>query len=116
MDSNRESARRSRLRKQMHLDDLTAQLSQIKKENGHILAILDLSTEQYLGVEYENSVLRTQMMELTSRLDSLNEILQYMNLNSGEQHMYMSDSFNNPWSFLCMNQPVMAASSNMMIQ
>lgn len=84
MLSNRESARRSRQRKQKHLDDLTAQASQLRKENAQIVTALNVTTQHYLGVEAENSVLRTQMMELTQRLQSLNEILNCMNAASSE--------------------------------
>lgn len=84
MLSNRESARRSRQRKQKHLDDLTAQASQLRKENAQIVTALNVTTQHYLGVEAENSVLRTQMMELTHRLQSLNEILNCMNAASRE--------------------------------
>ncbi|KAL0325775.1 UNVERIFIED_CONTAM: bZIP transcription factor 44 [Sesamum radiatum] len=79
MQSNRESARRSRLRKQKHLDDLMAQVAQLKKENGQILSSINVTTQHYVNVEAENSVLRAQMMELTQRLQSLNEILNYIN-------------------------------------
>ncbi|XP_020573917.1 bZIP transcription factor 11-like [Phalaenopsis equestris] len=100
MLSNRESARRSRLRKQKHLDDLMAQVSQLKKDNGQIITTLNLRTQHYLVVEAENSVLRTQTMELCSRLSSLNEILHCI---GGETQ--------SPWNFLSMNQqPVMASS------
>ncbi|WOL17526.1 bZIP transcription factor 11-like [Canna indica] len=79
MISNRESARRSRMRKQKKLDDLAAQVGQLRKENGHILRSLSFITQQYFAVEAENSVLRTQMMELGSRLQSLGEILHCLN-------------------------------------
>ncbi|CAL9755116.1 unnamed protein product, partial [Musa acuminata subsp. burmannicoides] len=75
MISNRESARRSRMRKQKHLDDLTAQLNQLRKENSRILTSLTLTTRHHSAVEAENSVLRTQMVELGNRLQSLSEIL-----------------------------------------
>jgi bZIP transcription factor len=83
MLSNRESARRSRLRKQKHLDDLTAQVDQIKKENGQIMRALNMTTQSYFAVEAENSVLRTQHLELSNRLQSLHEIAFYMSGNGG---------------------------------
>ncbi|XP_057794144.1 bZIP transcription factor 44-like [Salvia miltiorrhiza] len=82
MQSNRESARRSRMRKQKHLDDLMAQAAQLRKENAQILSSVGATTQHYVNVEAENSVLRAQMMELTHRLGSLNEILSYINSNS----------------------------------
>ncbi|XP_073125784.1 bZIP transcription factor 44-like [Henckelia pumila] len=79
MESNRESARRSRMRKQKHLDDLLAQVAQIKKENNQILSDINITTQHFLNVESENSVLRAQMLELSQRLHSLNEILGHIN-------------------------------------
>ncbi|XP_074581015.1 bZIP transcription factor 44-like [Curcuma longa] len=77
--SNRESARRSRMRKQKHLDDLTAQVNQLREDNSQISTYLSLTTQQYFAMEAENSVLRTQMMELSDRLQSLYEILYCLN-------------------------------------
>ncbi|KAG6509656.1 bZIP transcription factor 44-like [Zingiber officinale] len=77
--SNRESAKRSRMRKQKHLDDLTAQVNQLRKDNSQISTYLSLTTQQYFAMETENSVLRTQMMELNNRLQSLYEILFCLN-------------------------------------
>ncbi|XP_042398574.1 bZIP transcription factor 11-like [Zingiber officinale] len=74
MLSNRESARRSRLRKQKHMQDLTAQVGRLRKENGQILVALDATAQLYAGVEAENTVLRAQAEELSARLKSLNEI------------------------------------------
>lgn len=121
MLSNRESARRSRMRKQKHLDDLMSQVVQLRRENGDILTAYKLTTQQYITVEAENSVLRTQMAELNSRLQSLSEILEYMNsMNSAAVGGYLCDatsppplpivdSFMNPWSLLAANQPIMAS-------
>ncbi|KAG6522815.1 hypothetical protein ZIOFF_019970 [Zingiber officinale] len=110
MISNRESARRSRMRKQKHLDGLTEQVNQLRKENGQSLAYLTLTTEQYFVMEAENSVLRTQMMELSNRLQYLNEILHCLNESSGLRHdgPWMNDSITNPWN-LCMNHPITAS-------
>ncbi|CAN0909183.1 bZIP transcription factor 44 [Linum grandiflorum] len=78
MVSNRESARRSRMRKQKHLDDLTAQVDQLRKENGQIVASISVTTQHFLSLDADNSVLRAQVGELSHRLDSLNEILQFL--------------------------------------
>lgn len=67
------------MRKQKHLDDLMAQVAQLRKENGQILSSVNVTTQHFVNVEAENSVLRAQMMELTHRLQSLNEILNYVN-------------------------------------
>jgi len=115
MQSNRESARKSRMKKQKHLDDLMAQVSELRKENGQILTTLNITTQQLLVVDAENSVLRTQMMELSARLQSLNEILHCMNANNTSTHElfpdgpHFSDSFINPWNPVFTNQPIMAS-------
>ncbi|XP_026661315.2 bZIP transcription factor 11-like [Phoenix dactylifera] len=110
MLSNRESARRSRVRKKKHLDDLGAQARQLRQENSRILTALNLATKRYLAVEAENSVLRTQMMELSSRLQSLDDILHLLNggFSSSHGHQF-SDGFCSPWNSTYMNQPTMAS-------
>ncbi|KAE9447327.1 hypothetical protein C3L33_20808, partial [Rhododendron williamsianum] len=81
--SNRESARRSRMRKQRHLDDLTAQVAELRKENNRIITSVSVTTQQFLSVEGENSILRAQVAELSHRLQSLNEIASFVNLSGG---------------------------------
>ncbi|MBA0872627.1 hypothetical protein Goshw_017568, partial [Gossypium schwendimanii] len=55
MISNRESARRSRMRKQKHLDDLMTQLTQLQKQNHEILTKINFTTQHLLNAESENS-------------------------------------------------------------
>ena len=114
MQSNRESARRSRMRKQQHLDDLMAQVAQLRKENNQILTSINITTQHFMNVESENSVLKAQMGELSQRLESLDEILGY--INGGVGHgggletppVAAQNSFINPWNMLHVNQPIMA--------
>ncbi|KAJ0265405.1 bZIP transcription factor 2 [Hirschfeldia incana] len=75
MLSNRESARRSRMRKQKHVDDLTAQINQLSNDNRQILTSLNVTTQLYMKIQAENSILTAQMSELSTRLESLNEIV-----------------------------------------
>ncbi|GLU04491.1 hypothetical protein SLE2022_216340 [Rubroshorea leprosula] len=113
MQSNRESARRSRMRRQKHLDDLVAQASQLRKDNNQILSNINLTTQHYGNVEAENSILRAQVMELNQRLDSLNEILSFNNtsnwLYENEGFEQSFDSFMNPLSMPYLSQPIMAS-------
>ncbi|XP_008784951.2 LOW QUALITY PROTEIN: bZIP transcription factor 11-like [Phoenix dactylifera] len=119
MLSNRESARRSRMRKQKHLDDLMAQVGHLRKENSQILTALNITTQNYLDVEAQNSVLRTQMMELNARLQSLDEILCYMNGGGNDGFGFgllsnvldvTDDGFMRPWSLMAGScQPIMAS-------
>ncbi|GLT57989.1 hypothetical protein SLA2020_309180 [Shorea laevis] len=112
-ESNRESARRSRMRKQKHLDDLMAQASQLRKDNNQILSTINISTQHYVKLEAENSILRAQMVELSQRLDSLNEILSLINTSNGiygnEGFEQNFDSFINPLNMPYLNQPIMAS-------
>lgn len=136
MQSNRESARRSRQRKQNHLDELMAQAAQLRKENNQIITTTNLTTQQFVKVEAENSVLRAQMDELTQRLQSLNDILHYINTTTtaaaataaattgidgvfemdnlfgldDHQSSYMNNNNNNnnSWNMMYPNQPIMA--------
>lgn len=122
MQSNRESARRSRMRKQQHLDDLMGQVTQLRKENNQILTSINITTQHLMNVEAENSVLKAQMEELSQRLESLTEILNYINSSNGvfethepnntllHHHQASADhnSFINPWNLLYVNQPIMA--------
>lgn len=73
--SNRDSARRSRMRKQKHLDELLAQEKQVHEENKRLRQIIDGASQMYLNFSSENYVLRAQVSELTSRLQSLNSVL-----------------------------------------
>lgn len=78
-DSNRESARRSRLRKQQQLDDLTLQVKQLKDQHKQLSMAMSITSQNLGAVQAQNSVLQTQKMELESRLCALTEILLYMN-------------------------------------
>lgn len=83
MISNRESARRSRMRKQKHLDDLASLVTQLRNDNHQILASLNLTTHKCLTLESHNSVLRAQVNELSHWLESLNQIIDFLNATNG---------------------------------
>lgn len=112
------------MRKQKHLDDLTAEVAQMSKENHQIFNRLNVSTQHYVKVEAENSVLRAQMMELSQRLQALNEILNHTTTTSASAAgscMFEADEFqfaegflNNSWNLMGANQlPIMAAAEMM---
>ncbi|GMJ02682.1 basic leucine-zipper 44 [Hibiscus trionum] len=119
MESNRESARRSRMRKQKHLDDLMAELSLLRKDNYQILTSISFITHQYLNMEADNSVLRAQVMELSQRLDSLNQILNYLNNPPISNGVYESEAFEtspesfttfiHPFNLPYLNQPIVVS-------
>ncbi|CAH2076812.1 unnamed protein product [Thlaspi arvense] len=117
MLSNRESARRSRMKKQKLLDDLTAQVNHLKKENSEIVTSVSITTQHYLTVEAENSVLRAQLDELSHRLESLNDIIGFLDNTNGicsnplsgpEPDDFLVNQMN--MNMFYMNQPLMASS------
>ncbi|XP_065868561.1 bZIP transcription factor 44-like [Euphorbia lathyris] len=124
MISNRESARRSRMRKQKHLDDLTAQISQLRKENQQLITSINITTQHFLNIDSDNSILRAQVGELTHRLQSLNEIINFLTANNTllEDELNdgvfvaepVADSFMNPlmnMGYHLNNHPIMASAS-----
>lgn len=75
MESNRESARLSRVKKQKYMDDLTAEAAHLSHLNNHISNSVNATTQQCVKIEVQNSVLRAHIMELSHRLHSLKQIL-----------------------------------------
>jgi hypothetical protein len=111
------------MRKQRHLDDLTALVAQLRKENNRIITSVSVTTQQFLNVEGENSILRAQVAELSHRLQSLNEIVGFMNLSGGNgflgtEEPYGTEFFDgfvntNSWNYVCTNQPIMASAETL---
>lgn len=64
MISNRESARRSRMRKQKHLDELWSQVVWLRNENHQLMDKLSHVSESHDRVVQENVQLREQASEL----------------------------------------------------
>ncbi|CAN8271194.1 unnamed protein product [Cochlearia groenlandica] len=127
MLSNRESARRSRMRKQKHVDDLTAQINQISSDNRQILTNLTVTSQLYMKIQAENSVLTAQMTELSNRLESLTEIVDLVTMKTNGVDQIDGCGFddrtagincdyydNNHWvGSVYSNQPIMANEMNM---
>ncbi|XP_020241075.1 bZIP transcription factor 53-like [Asparagus officinalis] len=113
MISNRESARRSRMKKQQRLDDLMNQVAHLKNENSQILMQINLITQQFLLLDGDNTVLRTQVMELTERLRSLNSVLLFVEEFSGlaMDIPEIPDPLLKPWQLPCPAQPIMASAN-----
>lgn len=75
MLSNRESARRSRLRKQLRLDALSAEVAHLRAENGQILNNFNITSQHYAHITEENSLLRSHALELRHKLQSLHQTI-----------------------------------------
>lgn len=72
MTSNRLSARKTRMKKQQYVDDLTALAGQLKQENEAVRASASVALEQCRLLEQENRVLMAHARELCSVLQLRN--------------------------------------------
>ncbi|KAG6527527.1 hypothetical protein ZIOFF_009638 [Zingiber officinale] len=73
--SNRESARRSRMRKQQHLQDVATQAADLARHNAEMAAQVEALSQHHRRLEAENGELRAQAAELAERLWSLSGVL-----------------------------------------
>lgn len=73
--SNRESARRSRMKKQQHVDEQTGQVGQLQNNRKMLMLKIVEVTDLFVGLTSANNVLRAQLAELTDRLYSLNSVI-----------------------------------------
>lgn len=71
MISNRESARRSRMRKQRHLDELWSQLLRLRTENHNLIDRLNHVLESHDKVVQENVRLKEEASDLRRMLTDL---------------------------------------------
>lgn len=71
MISNRESARRSRMRKQKHLDELWSQVVWLRNENHQLLDKLNHVSERHDQVLQENAQLKEEASELRQMLTGM---------------------------------------------
>ncbi|KAI5074052.1 hypothetical protein GOP47_0012065 [Adiantum capillus-veneris] len=75
MLSNRESARRSRLRKQQHLDELRSHVAQLRAQNSQMLSSFSLTSKHYAQVAEENRILRSEAINMSHQLQSLHDAM-----------------------------------------
>ncbi|GLT43131.1 hypothetical protein SLA2020_171020 [Shorea laevis] len=110
-ESNRESARRSRMGKQKQREDLINEITALQNENSQLVQRISTASQRYNEMEAANDVLRAQAMELTERLRSLNSVLQLAEDVSGTpvDIPEIPVSFMEPWQLTCPVQPIMAS-------
>ncbi|KAG6538236.1 hypothetical protein ZIOFF_003348 [Zingiber officinale] len=110
MLSNRESAKRSRMKKQQQLDDLTNQVSELKSQNEQLLLQVHLLTQQNMFMESDNVILRTELNSLKERLLFLNSTIRSMEQISGISIDVLTapDPLLMPWQLPCPFQLIMA--------
>ncbi|XP_010552351.1 PREDICTED: basic leucine zipper 43-like [Tarenaya hassleriana] len=69
--SNRESARRSRMRKQRHLDELLSQVMYLMNQNHQLLEKLNHASESHEKVLQENARLKEEATELRQMITDM---------------------------------------------
>lgn len=75
MNSNRESARRSRWRKKRHLADLKDKVNQLEMENQELKNLLGLALHQCHAIGEDNQRLISESIALSAKLSNLYGIL-----------------------------------------
>ncbi|KAJ1430371.1 Basic-leucine zipper domain [Sesbania bispinosa] len=78
MQSNRESARRSRCRKKKHLENLTNQVNRLRIQNRELKNRLAFTMHQHLLLSLQNDQLRSESVNLLAKLSDLCGILNSM--------------------------------------
>ncbi|ESW35169.1 hypothetical protein PHAVU_001G212800 [Phaseolus vulgaris] len=113
MLSNRESARRSRMRKQKQLEDLTDEVSRLQGANKKLVENIKAKEEACAETEAGNSILRVQTMELTERLRFLNSILEIAEEVGGlsVEIPDIPDPLLKPWQIPHPTQAIMATAN-----
>ncbi|KAJ8640772.1 hypothetical protein MRB53_017466 [Persea americana] len=80
MISNRESARRSRMRKQRHLEELRTQLTRIRSENREISNRVAVLSHHSRLLRRDNGRLLTEAVILRQRLSDIRRVLIFQQL------------------------------------
>lgn len=88
MVSNRESARRSRRRKQAHLADLECQVEQLRGEQSSLFKQLSNAAQQLKGATSDNRVLKSDMGALRAKVKLVEDMVaRGSSLNSSLNHL-----------------------------
>ncbi|KAJ0243590.1 hypothetical protein HA466_0196240 [Hirschfeldia incana] len=92
MVSNRESARRSRMRKQRHLDELLSQVAWLRSENQQILDKLNQASNSNDLVLQENLSLKEENLALHQVITSMKKLTRAGGGNKSNNGRYCSSS------------------------
>ncbi|XP_019168656.1 PREDICTED: bZIP transcription factor 53-like [Ipomoea nil] len=98
MISNRESARRSRMKKQKRVEELTLEVGRLQAANSAIVGRIDDISKKYEVMAIEKSVLKAQEVELSERLKYLNDVMK--NTGVGDSGNAAADPLMTPWQIL----------------
>ncbi|KAF3323937.1 G-box-binding factor 2 [Carex littledalei] len=75
MKSNRESARRSRMRKRIHLEELKIQFDQLQAQNCDLRSQLGFVLNRYSLIRHENRRLQIEALLFKRRLDEAQALI-----------------------------------------
>ncbi|XP_042473620.1 light-inducible protein CPRF2-like isoform X1 [Zingiber officinale] len=89
MISNRESARRSRRRKQTHLSELEGQVSQLRIENSSLLKRLTDINQKFSVAAVDNRILKADVETLRAKVKMAEETVKRV---TGVSHLYPINS------------------------
>ncbi|KAI3683936.1 hypothetical protein L1987_84451 [Smallanthus sonchifolius] len=94
--SNRESAKRSRMKRDQHMKDLNDQIFYFAKKRDEMLLKMEGIMHEYTAMEMENMVLSSQKQELEKRLEYAKSVCGWC---EGDGHMSISTigGFQEPW-------------------
>nr|XP_043617628.1 basic leucine zipper 43-like [Erigeron canadensis] len=96
MISNRESARRSRMRKQKHLDELWSQVIWLRNENHQLINKLNGFSETHDRVVQENTQLKEEVSELRKMVTDMQLNGTYSSLRDLDDDINCNDhAYNN---------------------
>ncbi|KAL0915795.1 hypothetical protein M5K25_013251 [Dendrobium thyrsiflorum] len=79
--SNRESARRSRMRKQRHLEDLRSRVGRLRLENHALSDRIAAISGSSVVLAHQNDLLRSEITALHRRLSDIRRILFHRQLH-----------------------------------
>ncbi|KAI4316176.1 hypothetical protein L6164_024181 [Bauhinia variegata] len=94
--SNRESARRSRRRKQAHLTDLELQAEQLRVENAALYKQLTDASQQYRDADTNNRVLKSDVEALRAKVKLAEDMVARGSLNNLNQQLYQANLSTTP--------------------
>ncbi|XP_059644861.1 basic leucine zipper 9 [Cornus florida] len=87
MVSNRESARRSRKRKQAHLADLELQVEQLRGENANLFKRFTDATQQFKDASTNNRVLKSDVEALRAKVKLAEDLVARGSLTASVSHL-----------------------------
>ncbi|XP_017222394.1 basic leucine zipper 9 [Daucus carota subsp. sativus] len=103
MVSNRESARRSRRRKQAHLSDLEQQVDQLRGENSTLFKNMTSANQQFKDATNNNRVLKSDVEALRAKVKLAEDMVTRGSLTSSITNIIQNHLYNTPQSFGTQN-------------